>query len=104
MILNWDFARLLNSTLLIVTVYKMTVVTWRLAPRMKWFELVGRQGITLTFLGFTGAEIVGITKNTPYSVFTFVITAGLATCAVGFIAWAHTLPRRQLRRPKKETR
>jgi hypothetical protein len=103
MIDHLDFARMVNVILFVVTVYKMTVVTWRLAPQMKWYELLGRQGITVTFAAFTGSSILAITQSSPYTFFTFLITTGLTGCAIGFTAWARALPRHNSRRPKKET-
>jgi hypothetical protein len=94
-----DYARLLNAILALSTTLLMWTVTWRLAPKMRWYELAARQGITLIFFGTILRNSEILTDPTPahYTLTVFISTIGFTVTTIAFIWWVKNLPRRPWR-------
>ena len=95
-----DWLRFYNGATSLITTYFMLVVTWRLAPRMQWYERFARQSITLAFLGFAYGSFESLATHIPYGARLFIFTAAFTGGSIAFPIWAHYLPRRSIR--KKE--
>ena len=92
-----DWARALNSILAFFTAIFMWTVTWRLAPKMRWYELSARQGITAVFIGviYRNIEILSDRTHESYGLGVFIYTLGLTVTTIAFYVWASRLPARQ---------
>lgn len=96
----FDWIRLLNVLLSIWTIVAMSVVTWRLAPVMAWYELTAREFIVVTYVTFAYGGLESVATNVPYGLRIWLATFAFLGAGISFTVWAAHTPKRRIRRKK----